>query len=134
MITEKIIGEKIVKYDDFSIVKIYNAFVEMNYRKVLASYGVLYKDRLIDKGNKIVVLKNRDGYIFECGAREISVNRLKDLEENHRGKIVSVYDVKTDDEYYKFSELTDNFKKEIEDYKLKLKKMIEEVRNENKEI
>lgn len=134
MRTEKIIGEKIGKYDDFSIIKIYNVFVEMNYRKVLASYGVLHKDRLIDKGNKIVVLKNRDGYIFECGAREITTNYLKDLEEKHRGKIVCAYDVKIDDEYYKFSELTDSFKKEIEDYKLKLKKMVEEVQNENKEV
>lgn len=134
MRTEKIIGEKIGKYDDFSVVKIYDVFVDMNYRKVLASYGVLRKDGLMDRGNKIVVLKNRDGYIFECGAREITANYLKDLEENHRGKIVCVYDVKIDDEYYKFMELTDSFKKEIEDYKLKLKKIVEEVQNENKEV
>lgn len=121
---EKVTGTAIDKYDDFIVAKRYEKITGTEHVATdrngieiirdykgelkLVSYIVLYKGMVIEKGRKIAVFKNHYGYQFTFIVKELTRNHLKDLEEEYRGKFIKVYDVETEDEFYKHLKVSED--------------------------
>lgn len=116
---EKFLGEVVDRYDEYSIVKKYerNTFIPSTPEDILSddavkesliSYAVVYKGDVIETGRKIAVLKNYYGYQFENVVEELTRNLLKYFEEKHKGKFIKIYSVETEDEFYKYLEVSED--------------------------